>query len=191
MKLIRTTDALALAGVCLCLAVAFVYQLVLGELPCALCNLQRVAFMIFGGGLLLNLRFGISPWNYVLSAAGALVGSLVALLQMFVHVLPGTPPTGSAFLGLHMYTWTYVILTVAVVYTLLSIATYAANAASTRTQALQPTGDPVGKTLLSAVFLFLVGANLVSAFLENGFHPFKAGGQQHYQMLYDGDVMKP
>jgi disulfide bond formation protein DsbB len=189
MKLIRTTDAIALICVCVCLTVAFFYQLVFGELPCALCNLQRVAFMIFGGGLLLNLRFGISPWNHVLSAAGALIGSLVALLQMFVHVMPGTPPTGSAFLGLHMYAWSYVMLTGAVVYALLSIAIYAS---SRERDAAAPGRQPVGQTTwLSAVFVFLVSANLVSAFLENGFHPFKAGGQQHYQMLYDGDVMKP
>jgi disulfide bond formation protein DsbB len=192
MKLLRTTDTLALAGVCLCLVVAFTYQLIWGELPCALCNLQRVAFMIFGAGLLLNLRFGISPWNHVLSAAGALIGSLVALLQMFVHVLPGTPPTGSAFLGLHMYTWSYVMLTGAVVYALLSIAIYATSRETAASLDRQPGGPiPVGHTALSALFIVLVSANLVSAFLENGFHPFKAGGQQHYQMLYDGDVMKP
>ena len=98
MKALRTLDTLALAGVCTCLGVAFFFQLALHELPCAMCNLERVGFMMFGAGLLLNLRFGASPWNNVLGGLGALTGSLVALLQMFVHVLPGTPPTGTAFL---------------------------------------------------------------------------------------------
>ncbi|MBN3779129.1 potassium-tellurite ethidium and proflavin transporter [Burkholderia sp. Ac-20345] len=46
-------------------------------------------------------------------------------------------------------------------------------------------------SITSSFAIALVGANLVSAFLQNGFHSFKAGGQKHYEMLYDGDVMKP
>ena len=189
MRLARTFDTVVLAGVCLTLLMAFYYQLVLGELPCALCNLQRLGFMIFGAGLLLNVRYGTSPWNHLLSAAGALVGSLVALLQIFVHVLPGTPPTGTAFLGLHMYDWTYIALTGAIVYSLVSLAFLAAGGRRrTRDDAAW---RPPGAAAVSAAFIVLVGANLVSTFLENGFHPFKSGGQFHYEMLYDGDVMKP
>ncbi|WP_127092144.1 disulfide bond formation protein B [Aquabacter cavernae] len=189
MRTARTFDLLALAGVCLTLVMAFYYQIVLGELPCALCNLQRLGFMVFGAGLLLNVRFGTSPWNHVLSAVGALFGSLTALLQVFVHVLPGTPPTGTAFFGLHMYDWTYVVLTGALVYCVLALAF---QAASGRTRACEdPTWRPPGAGPVSAVFILLVSANLVSAFLENGFEPFKSGGQLHYRMLYDGDIMKP
>lgn len=189
MRLARAFDTAALAGVCLVLMTAFYYQLVFGELPCALCNLQRLGFMIFGGGLLLNIRYGTSPWNHVLSAFGALVGSLVALLQIFVHVLPGTVPTGTAFLGLHMYDWGYIALTAAIFYSLISLAFLAA--AGRRRTDEDATRRPPGATIVSTIFVILVGANLVSTFLENGFQPFKSGGQIHYQMLYDGDVMKP
>lgn len=189
MKTIRDMDTWTLAGVCLCLSMAFYFQLAMGELPCALCYLQRVGFMMFGAGLFLNLRFGINPWNYVLSAVGALIGSLVALLQMFVHVLPGTPHTGSAFLGIHMYPWSYMILTGAILYALLGTTFYATS--TLRTGDDDNTGSSVSQALVSNVFVLLITANLVSAFLQNGFHPFKGGGQQHYQMLYDGDVMQP
>jgi disulfide bond formation protein DsbB len=188
MRLARIFDTAALAGVCLTLLMAFYYQLVLGELPCALCNLQRLGFMIFGGGLLLNVRYGTSPWNHVVSAVGALFGSLTALLQVFVHVLPGTPPTGTAFLGLHMYDWTYVVLTLAIFYSVISLAFLAGG--RTRTPR-DPAWRPPGAAIVTALFVFLAGANLVSAFLENGFEPFKSGGQMHYRMLHDGDVMKP
>jgi len=189
MKTIRIMDTWALAGICLCLAIAFYFQLAMGELPCALCYLQRVGFMMFGAGLLLNLRFGVSPWNHVLSAVGALIGSLVALLQMFVHVLPGTPHTGSAFLGIHMYGWSYMILTGAIFYALLGVAFYATSAQ--RSAYNGNTERSAGPTIVSTVFVLLITANLLSAFLQNGFRSFKPGGQQHYQMLYDGDVMKP
>ncbi|WP_206244062.1 disulfide bond formation protein B [Novosphingobium terrae] len=183
----QSFDALALAGVCLCLAVAFFYQLAFNELPCAFCNLEREGFMLFGGGLLLNIRHGTSPWNHVMSAFGALVGSLIGLGQMFVHAPAGTPPVGEPFLGLHMYDWAYIVLTGAIFYALLSLAFIA----SARQQpARAGLAKPV-RTAVSLLFVGLVAANLVSAFLENGFHPFKGGGQQHYAMLYDGDIMKP
>lgn len=183
----RRLDVLALAGVCLSLCVAFTYQLALGELPCAFCNLQRLGFLVFGAGLFLNLRYGGGPWNYVLSAFGALAGSLTGLLQMFVHAPAGTPPTGSAFLGLHMYTWSYIVLTAAIFYALLSLA-FMAAARWERTDA-HPRDWSAGARVVSLLFLLLVAANLTSTFLQNGFGPFKGGGQQHYRMLYDGDVM--
>jgi hypothetical protein len=154
-----------------------------------MCNLERVGFMLFGAGLFLNILHGFSPWNHVLSAVGALVGSLVALLQMFVHAPPGTPPTGSAFFGLHMYSWAYVILTCAIFYSLFAIAAQASGGWIAARGDVQVRS--AGAMLLCGFFVVLVGGNFVSAFLQNGFHPFKGGGQQHYQLLYDGDVMKP
>jgi len=183
----RQLDILALAGVSACLCVAFGYQLVLGELPCAFCNLQRLGFLIFGAGLFLNLRHGTNAWNHVLSAFGALAGSLTALLQMFVHAPAGTRPTGSAFLGFHMYAWAYVALTCAIFYALLSLA-FIAAARWQRTTSDRGVWR-AGSAVVSAVFLILVAGNLTSTFLQNGFGPFLGGGQQHYRMLYDGDVM--
>jgi disulfide bond formation protein DsbB len=189
MKLLRTTDMLAMSGIALSLLIAFYFQLMVGELPCALCNLQRVAFLAFSAGLLLNIRYGHKPWNYLLCAGAALVGSLTGLLQMFVHVLPGTPPTGTSFLGLHMYAWTYVILTLAFCYALVALAYMASGKHSAQVTA--HADRSVYETAIIAAFVILTVGNLISAFLENGFHPFKGGGQQHYQMLYDGDIMKP
>lgn len=186
---LRNIDAAALAGVCFVLIEAFYYQLVLGELPCAFCNLIRVGFMLFGGGLLLNMRFGVSVWNYVLSASGALIGGLISLLFMFAKAPPYTTPTGSAIFGLHMYTWSYIAFTVALMYCVVMLALHAPVAAGNEQSAV---GSPsIPRSIVIGVFVLLVGANLLSAFLQNGFHTFKAGGQKHYQMLYDGDVMKP
>ncbi|WP_426162405.1 disulfide bond formation protein B [Pseudoduganella sp. R-34] len=186
MKLNRLIDSLTLMGVCLVLLIAFYFQLFMDELPCSLCNLERAGFLLFGGGLLLNVRQEeASNANYVLAALGALVGSVISLMHMFVKVLPGTPPTGTTFLGLHMYTASYLALTAAVLYCVCMLAL--APRLGKRTVACSASWTRVASTL----FAVLVFANLVSAFLEIGFHPFKPGGQQHYLMLYDGDVMKP
>jgi disulfide bond formation protein DsbB len=186
---LQSIDAVALLGICIVLIEAFYYQLVQRELPCAFCNLIRVGFMLLGSGFLLNMRFGTNAWNYVLSAFGALIGSLISLLFMFAKAPKWTTPTGSAVFGLHMYTWSYIMFTAAIMFCVVMLAFSAAAKESAQTKKGQ--WYPPLKSVATAVFLFLVGANLVSAFLQNGFHTFKAGGQKHYQMLYDGDVMKP
>ncbi len=180
----------AIGGICFLLLDAFFYQLVLGELPCAFCNLIRVCLMLLGSGLLLNQVFGINPWNYVLSGFGALIGSLLSLLFMFAKALPGSTPTGSAILGLHMYTWTFMVFTAAIMFCLIMAVLYARRAPAEREPATRFQRS-AAQNLIIGLFVLLVAANLVSAFLQNGFDHFRAGGQQHYQMLYDGDVMKP
>lgn len=179
----------AIAGICFLLLDAFFYQLVLGELPCAFCNLIRVCFMLLGSGLLLNQVFGINPWNYMLSGFGALIGSMLSLLFMFAKALPGSRPTGSAILGLHMYTWTFMVFTAAIMFCLFMAVLYARR--QPKIESTEPPQPSKATRLLIGLFVFLVAANLVSAFLQNGFDHFLAGGQQHYRMLYDGDVMKP
>jgi disulfide bond formation protein DsbB len=190
---LKAIDAAVLLGISIVLLGAFYYQLVQGELPCAFCNLIRVGFMLLGSGFLLNLHHGTRASNYVLSAVGALIGSLISLLFMFAKAPSWTTPTGSAVLGLHMYTWTYILFTAAIMFCVVMLALSAGAKSSEES----PDADALwlalsmARSAVSALFILLVAANLVSAFLENGFNTFRAGGQQHYQMLYDGDVMKP
>jgi disulfide bond formation protein DsbB len=46
-----TLDALGLYGIALVLATAFAAQLLLGELPCPLCLMQRIQFAMLAAGL--------------------------------------------------------------------------------------------------------------------------------------------
>jgi len=196
-KHVRAIELAALFGVCFTLIEAFFFQLVWGELPCAFCNLIRVAIMVFGAGLLLNLRFGFNSWNYVLSAVGALIGSLISLLFLFIKAPPDSIPTGSAVWGLHMYSWTFLICTAAGLYCVLMLAiinTYKINAHTTpddHTPSSQTLIQSKIRPMVMGLFIFLVGANVISSFLQNGFGTYKRGGQIHYEMLYDGDVYKP
>ncbi|KWB82519.1 hypothetical protein WL42_08610 [Burkholderia ubonensis] len=183
---------MALYGVNAVLLVAFYFQLAHGELPCSLCNLQRIAFMLLGAGLLLNVwSRNPSPANYALSAVGALVGSLIGLMQMFLHVLPGTPPYGGAILGMHMYTASYVALTASIIYCVLMLAFQA------RLQAIHigaPRSDEAGRPLFVklavGLFAVLVIGNLVSVFIETGFHALYSD-PHHYHLLYCGDPEAP
>ena len=69
-----TLNALALYGLALLLAAAFAAQLLLHELPCPLCLLQRILFALLAIGPILNIRFGPRPSHYALSLLTAVLG---------------------------------------------------------------------------------------------------------------------
>ena len=98
----------------LVLVAAFAVQLILGELPCPLCVMQRVALMLVAlGPLHILLR---AQGSGVLSSRDAAVGNGIAILaallgviasgrQVLLHILPGDAGFGAPVLGLHLYTW--------------------------------------------------------------------------------------
>jgi disulfide bond formation protein DsbB len=110
-----TLNALSLYAVSFVLAAAFAAQLVLGELPCPLCLLQRVQFAMLAIGPILNVRHGPQPSHYAASLLAAALGAMVAARQVLLHILPGDPGYGSALLGHHYYTWALIGFCVAIV----------------------------------------------------------------------------
>ena len=66
-----TLNALSLYAVALVLAAAFAAQLLLHELPCPLCLLQRLQFTLLAIGPILNVRYGPRPSHYALSLSAA------------------------------------------------------------------------------------------------------------------------
>jgi len=112
----RTFDTLALFGLSAVLLVAFYYQFALGELPCPLCALQRVGFIVAGVALMLNLRSGYSPAHYGLVLLTSVAAGGASLRQIALHVVPGSGSYGSALLGWHFYTWAFVAYGALVVY---------------------------------------------------------------------------
>ena len=102
------------AGLAFVLLLALFLQLVLGELPCPLCLLQRVGLVATGFGLLLNIRCGPRPLHYGLVLIGALFGVAAAGRQVLLHIVPGSGAYGEPFLGLHLYTWCLIFFLVAI-----------------------------------------------------------------------------
>ena len=97
------------------LAAAFAAQLLLGELPCPLCLLQRIAFAMLAVGPILNVRYGPRPSHYALSLLAAAAGAAFATRQILLHILPGDPGYGSALFGYHDYTWALIGFAAAIV----------------------------------------------------------------------------
>ena len=101
-------NIIELCLVILILAMAYVFQFFAHELPCPLCLMQRIGFIGMTFGMILNVRFGIKPIHYGLSILSGLFTVLVAGRQILLHIDPGSSTYGSAFLGLHLYTWSLI-----------------------------------------------------------------------------------
>ena len=110
-------NALEILGVLLLLLMAFGFQFIFNELPCPLCLLQRVGFIGIACGFLLNLRFGLKSSHYAIALLFAFFTAMVALRQVALHAIPGSGSYGSAVFGLHMYTWSFIVSVVVLVFT--------------------------------------------------------------------------
>lgn len=113
-RLAGLLNTLALFAISIVLLFAFYAQFAEGELPCPLCLLQRAGFVLVGVGLALNVILGVRARHYGLMILGALAGGVAALRQVALHVVPGTGGYGDPFLGLHFYTWAFLLFSVVV-----------------------------------------------------------------------------
>ncbi|MGV0911909.1 disulfide bond formation protein B [Martelella sp. FOR1707] len=113
-RFVHFLNTLALFAISVVLLFAFYAQFAEGELPCPLCLLQRAGFVLVGVGLALNVILGVKPRHYGLMILGAVAGAVAALRQVALHVVPGTGAYGDPFLGMHFYTWAFVLFSVVV-----------------------------------------------------------------------------
>src|SRR5258705_10298553 len=98
-----TLNALSLYALALVLAAAFAAQLLLHELPCPLCLLQRIQFAVLAIGPILNIRWGPRPSHYALSLLAAAAGAAFSTRQVLLHIMPGDAGYGTALFGYHYY----------------------------------------------------------------------------------------
>lgn len=151
-------NQLALLAICGSLLAAFFYQIAFNELPCPLCQLQRVALTLAGIGMMLNIRFGASNVHYAMILASALVGAATSLRQVLLHIAPGDQGYGSALFGLHFYTWGFISFVVIIAFcaVMLCIDRHPAKPSSRNTPGMIATAVIV-------LFLILAAANTISS----------------------------
>jgi disulfide bond formation protein DsbB len=118
-SVVKIFNMLELMGIWIILIMALGFQIFLHDLPCPLCILQRIGFFGVALGLLMNLRLGPHPSHYSIVLLSALFTSLVALRQIALHVVPGTGSYGAPFLGIHLYTWSFIISMIILIVTTL------------------------------------------------------------------------
>lgn len=161
-----TLNALSLYAVALVLAAAFAAQLLLHELPCPLCLLQRLQFAVLAIGPILNVRFGPRPSHYAVSLLAAVAGAAFSTRQVLLHIMPGDAGYGTALLGYHYYTWALIGFAGAIV---LLAAILLFDRQFERDAATPPAAP--GAFAATAVWLViaLTALNVVSTLLECGF----------------------
>jgi disulfide bond formation protein DsbB len=160
-----TLNALGLYAIALVLAVAFGAQLLLHELPCPLCLLQRVLFSALAIGPILNIRFGPRPSHYALSLFAALAGAVASTRQVLLHIMPGDAGYGSALLGYHYYTWALLGFVAAIVL----IAAVLLFDRQFGDEAMQPASADVFVQAAVWLVIGLTVLNAISTLLECGF----------------------
>ncbi|UQY80005.1 Disulfide bond formation protein B [Candidatus Hepatincola sp. Av] len=147
------------------LLAAFSEQLLLGELACPLCLLQRMAYVAVGVAFSMNLTLGIRSSHYGMAILAALAGILIATRQTLLHILPNDPGFGSTIMNIHVYTWNIVIFFIIVAVT--AVALHFGYAFNTKESKVGKITKKIALTFIM-IFGFLILANLVSVFLECG-----------------------
>jgi disulfide bond formation protein DsbB len=154
-------NQLALTAIIGVLSYAFFEQIYFGQMPCPLCLMQRIGFVIIGFTLVLNIRCGAHSAHYGWGIIGGLVGVMVSLRKVLFHVLPGDKGFGATFLELHFYTWAFVA--------------YVGLISGLAFLLMLPNRDVRSRSVIAnslvILFILLVFANLVSTLLECGIGP--------------------
>lgn len=75
-------NTLGLLGMTAVLLIGFILQFVLNELPCPLCLLQRIGFVMVAFGFMLNVVYGPQSRHYGIVLIGALYGVATSLRQV-------------------------------------------------------------------------------------------------------------
>ena len=115
-RIIKGLNYLGFFGITAILLIALIIQLHDHELPCPLCLLQRLGILAIGFGLWMNIKYGSKPFHYSLSILSALFTSFIAMRQVILHINdPLGTGYGMAFLGLHMYTWVFILCCFAII----------------------------------------------------------------------------
>ena len=168
--LFKQLNALGLLAVSIVMMFALYAQFVEHELPCPLCLIQRLGFAGVMLGLLLNALYGPKTKYYSLSTIFAIFGAAAALRQISLHVIPGTPFYGNAFLGFHFYTWAFICFSIIIAG--LSIISgfakqYEKNLGQKRLAFKQ---QPIFIKISVVLAIFIIFINMIMTFAQCGPH---------------------
>jgi disulfide bond formation protein DsbB len=145
---------LAMAGI---LTVAMIFQYYLGEIPCPLCLLQRVAMFGVCFGIIMHFRYDYSARNDGFCMLFALFLLIVASRQTLIDIYPrpGHDYIGSAVFGLHMPVWSIVIAVTI-------LLAFAAKFAVLGDPARDPQPSPILGRLARLLSLYVIALCLIN-----------------------------
>lgn len=173
-------------AICAPLAGAFFEQFVHGEMPCPLCILQRMGMMLCGLGpayVLCRARAGEVTaadvgTGYGMSVVAALAGGSISARHILLHIVPPDPGFGAPVLGLHLYTWAFIIFAAVILVSGLNLIFI---------RELTPGKVSFGWPARLVLLLFgaIIAANLVAVFFQEGLHWTLPDNPERYRLLDD------
>ncbi|WP_161510643.1 disulfide bond formation protein B [Bartonella quintana] len=159
-------NVLGLIGLSTVLLMAFYYQLTKpapSVVPCPLCLLQRLGFIIAGCGFLFNIHLRVRKIHYGMVILGCMVICISASRQIFLQITLGDLGDGPTLFGLRLYIWAFIIAGLC----LFAVAFIMILSEWTRKfKVFSP--FPRLSGMASFLFVFLIAANLLTAILECG-----------------------
>ena len=170
---VKFVSGVEVFGICLIILIALYFQFVLGELPCPLCLLQRLGLLGVAFGFLLNTYYCVRPIHYSLSLVSAVLTSFVSLRQITLHI---NSPVGygSSIFGLHMYSWTFVLCCVIVLYIAVVMSFPRQYHLNKNKVLIEKVSEAKGKKtrlftrIAFILFLFIILVNVISTFSQCG-----------------------
>lgn len=159
-------------GISFVLCGAYYMQFIKGEFPCPLCLLQRMCMLGVAFGLLLNLQYGLRTAHYAISMLSALLGAGIAVRQILLHICPapGDLGYGTPVLGLHLYTWAFLIFVATIFIIALLLLSSRQFERSDFSAAVPLTAIKLARVTFW-IMLLLSGSNFLIALLECGIGP--------------------
>ncbi|WP_125568554.1 disulfide bond formation protein B [Companilactobacillus insicii] len=160
-------------------------QLIIHDLPCPLCVMQRMsmAMTAFGPAFIIveTLKGDITVDKYArgygLSLVYSIFGMVSSVRQLLLHIAPKDPGFGPAVLGIHFYTWSLITFIVVVGFCGLNLI-FAKD--------LTPTPDVkfkgLGNFAIKLMFVMVVIMFILMIFQE-GFNFLLPGDPTHYQLF--------
>jgi disulfide bond formation protein DsbB len=189
-RVLNFIGMMAMVGV---LLAGFIYQFWHHELPCTLCQLQRLAMIAVALGAGMNVMLGPDPRHYGVCLVSAAFGAAISLRQTMLHINPffdtktghptlqmtTNPPFGETVMGFHLYVWGVLVFGTVIV---------AVGIAQLFRDQFRPSAqEPAWLTRLAFFgvgLLFAVAAlETLSTFLECGFADCPNDGRWNWWIL--------
>ena len=167
---------LALLGV---LLGAFGVQFGFGELPCPLCYLQRMGMSLAAMGPALVILHGVKVRFFGMTIVAAALGGSISVHQILLHICSTTDPGyGTPVLGLHLYTWAFIVFVIMTVVSAIHLWIHEEGTA------YRPEKLSGFSKFCLWLFAAVLAANAVIAFLEAGFHWYLPGNPEEYRIFH-------
>jgi disulfide bond formation protein DsbB len=167
-KLVIISNFIDVLGILVISIMAVIFQLVLHELPCPLCLMQRIGLMAIGFGYLVNIVYGNSIKNYSYATICAMLTAFIAMRQILLHIVPGTGGYGDVILGFHMYTWVFIICMAAIIWNMFIIMIYPEDFSHEKLVRNIKIERNIVVNIVVYIYIITILINVVFTFLECG-----------------------